>query len=82
MVAGRGEKGERMLLRRILVLAFLLLLVMVLMVPAALADHNLGPCNDSGEPGNSDYAKHHIVPAKLGNDAHKPGAHRGFSFCL
>ena len=48
----------------------------------ASADHNVGPCNDSGEPGNSDYAKHHIVPAQLGNDAHKPGAHRGFSACL
>lgn len=44
--------------------------------------HNAGPCNDSGEPGNSDYAQHHIVPAELGNDAHKPGTHRGYSVCL
>ena len=44
--------------------------------------HNLGPCNDSGEPGNSDYAQHHIVPATLGNGAHKPGSHQGFSVCL
>jgi hypothetical protein len=46
------------------------------------ADHNVGPCNDSGEPGNSDYAQHHIVPATLGNNAHKPGSHRGFSLCI
>ena len=44
--------------------------------------HNVGPCNDSGEPGNSDYAQHHIVPATLGRDAHIPGTHRGFSVCL
>lgn len=69
-------------MRRIALLVVLVLLVLVLMVPAALADHNLGPCNDSGDPGNSDYAKHHIVPAKLGNDAHKPGAHHGFSLCI
>ncbi len=43
--------------------------------------HNVGPCNNSGEPGNSDYAQHHIVPATLGNNAHKPGTHRGFSLC-
>ena len=44
--------------------------------------HNVGPCNDSGEPGNSDYAQHHIVPATLGSGAHIPGSHGGFSVCL
>ncbi len=69
-------------MRRIVVFAVLVILLMVLMIPTALADHNVGPCNDSGEPGNSDYAKHHIVPATLGNNAHKPGSHQGFSVCL
>ncbi len=69
-------------MRRIVVFAVLVILLMVLMIPTALADHNVGPCNDSGEVGNSDYAKHHIVPATLGNDAHKPGSHRGFSLCI
>ena len=52
-----------------------------MLVPAgtASADHNVGPCNDSGEPGNSDYARHHIVVATPG---HVPGAHGGFSVCL
>ena len=50
-------------------------------VPAALA-HNVGPCNSSGEPGNSDYAEHHIVPATLGAGASVPGNHGGFSVCL
>jgi len=44
--------------------------------------HNVGPCNDSGESGNSDYAQHHIVPATLGSGAHIPGSHGGFSVCL
>lgn len=51
---------------------------------SALA-HNAPPCNDSGEPGNSDYAQHHIVPlAKDGSlgQLHKPGTlHQGFSTC-
>ena len=50
------------------------------------AAHNAGPCNDSGGPGHSDYATHHIVAAAhegaLGNDGHKPGTHRGYSACL
>ena len=69
-------------MRRILMLVGLVLILTVLMIPAAFADHNVGPCNDSGEPGNSDYAQHHIVPANLGNDGHKPGAHHGFSLCI
>ncbi len=44
--------------------------------------HNVGPCNDSGEPGNSDYAQHHIVPATLGAGGHIPGSHGGYSVCL
>ena len=50
------------------------------------AAHNAGPCNESGGPGHSDYATHHIVAAAhegaLGNDGHKPGTHRGYSLRL
>ena len=53
---------------------------------------NLGPCNDGITGGldvaagatGANYAKHHIAalaPGGLGNDAHKPGSHRGFSAC-
>jgi hypothetical protein len=68
--------------RRILVILAISAASVSMGASTASADHNVGPCNDSGEPGNSDYAKHHIVPADLGNGAHKPGAHRGFSACL
>ncbi len=65
-------------------LAVIIVTVMATMSLAmgASADHNVGPCNDSGEPGNSDYAQHHIVPADLGAGAHIPGSHGGFSVCL
>lgn len=63
------------------------LLVIFLMMTAttAFAD-NKGPCNDSPDPGNSSYAKHHIVVVAksggMGNDGHKPGvAHQGYSAC-
>ncbi len=68
-------------MRKLLIIVLVLLVLLVSVVPV-FADHNVGPCNDSGEPGNSDYAKHHIVPANLRHDAHKPGAHKGFSACL
>lgn len=48
--------------------------------------HSAPPCNDSGDPGNSDYARHHIVSLAtvggLGADGHVPGTHHGFSICL
>ena len=56
--------------------------VSVSMGASSASAHNVGPCNDSGEPGNSDYAQHHIVPATLGAGAHIPGSHGGFSVCL
>jgi hypothetical protein len=50
--------------------------------------HTTGPCDDSDGDGNAsgrEYAEHHIVSlakaGKLGNDGHKPGAHKGFSAC-
>ena len=70
-------------------------LVVAMMLIMALAGSAFAhpPCND-GSTGVADvaagatganYAKHHISAlAKvggLGNDAHKPGTHRGFSVC-
>ncbi len=66
--------------RRIAVVLITVLATMALAMGASA--HNVGPCNDSGEPGNSDYAQHHIVPATLGAGAHIPGSHGGYSVCL
>jgi hypothetical protein len=55
--------------------------VSVLMVAAPAFGHDAGPCNDSGEPGHSDFAKHHVVPAVGQESDHNPGEHRGFSAC-
>jgi hypothetical protein len=53
---------------------------------APASAHSAAPCDDSGEPGNSDYAAHHIVALAhdqaLGDGGHKPGSHAGFSLCL
>jgi hypothetical protein len=80
-------------MRRVLVLATLLALIVVLAVATvALADHDAGPCNDSGDPGNADYAQHHIVPVADDGDlgeadhdgdgmSHNPGGHHGYSAC-
>lgn len=69
---------------RPLALAATVLTALALAAPAA-ADHNAGPCNESGGPGNSDYAKHHIVPlaqaGMLGSGGHVPGHHGGYSLC-
>ncbi|MDX1468673.1 MAG: hypothetical protein R3258_04980 [Acidimicrobiia bacterium] len=68
--------------KRISVIAAIVAASLALSLPALA--HDGGPCNDSGEPGNSDYAQHHIVPlAKDGiiGKGHKPGAHQGFSVC-
>ena len=78
--------------RRVALVVATLSLLMVTMVPAVSA-HPLPPCNNgtvnvgsvaAGASGAL-YAKHHIAAlAKvggLGNDAHKPGSHMGFSLC-
>jgi len=67
-------------MRKLIIIVLVLLVLLVSVVPVFA--HNAGPCNDSGEPGNSDYARHHIVPATLGHNAHVPGTHQGFSVCL
>jgi hypothetical protein len=71
-------------MRRLLIVLLVLLIALVSVVPVFA--HGAPPCNDSGEPGNSDYAKHHISflakQGLLGNDGHVPGSHQGFSLCL
>lgn len=68
--------------RTIISLVIAMMLIMA-MVGTALAGHNGGPCNDNGEPGNSDYAQHNIVPlATTGNLGDNiPGTINGFSVC-
>ena len=67
------------------IITFIVVAMLVLTYALPVSADNLGPCNDSGEPGNSDYAKHHIAHlAKIGGiggDGHVPGAHQGFSVC-
>lgn len=69
---------------RMLVLALAVLAALALAAPV-FADHNAGPCNDSGGPGHSDYAQHHIVPlaqaGEVGGGGHVPGSHGGMSAC-
>ena len=76
--------------RKLLVLVLVLAIALVAVIPAFA--HGAPPCNDSGEPGNSDYAQHHIGflaqngdLGKVDHDgdgiAHTPGVHKGFSVC-
>ena len=71
-------------LKRALAVAFVSALMLVMMAAPAFA-HQAGPCAPSADPGNSEFAKHHIVPfaqeGELGAGGHKPGTHQGFSFC-
>ncbi|MCH7610281.1 MAG: hypothetical protein IIA51_00640 [Chloroflexi bacterium] len=69
--------------RKLIIVVIVMLIALVTAFPAFADDR--GPCNNSGGPGHSDYAKHRIVSlakdGMLGNDGHKPGVHQGFSFC-
>jgi hypothetical protein len=72
--------------RRKIIAALVLATMSPLMFVAPASAHNAGPCNESGEPGNSDFAQHHIVPVAqaggLGAGGHIPGAHQGYSTCV
>ena len=76
-----SQTEETLMKRNLIIVLIVMLIVLVTAVPA-FAD-SLPPCNDSGDPGNSDYAKHHIAflakNGALGNEGHKPGSHQGFS---
>ena len=69
--------------RRLLLIVLILALALVAVVPAFA--HSAPPCNDSGDPGHSDYAQHHIralaLEGELGSGGHVPGAHQGYSLC-
>ncbi len=72
-------------MRKILILALVLVIALVAVVPVLA--HTAGPCNSPNEDGSfngRDYAQHHIRPkatdGALGQD-HKPGTHQGFSGC-
>ena len=58
-------------MRRIMLVLMVVSMFVVMLASAAFA-HDGGPCNDSGGPGHSDYARHHIVVATPG---HVPGTH-------
>lgn len=70
---------------RKVIMALVMGLALALGAAAPAIAHTAPPCNDSGEPGNSDYAQHHIRPLAqeggLGEGGHKPGTHRGYSLC-
>ena len=76
--------------KKLLAFLFAAALLVTMAVPlfgggGAVYAHDVGPCNDSGEPGLSDFAAHHVVPLAVngnlgqGNDL---GAHLGVSVCL
>lgn len=71
-------------MRRRLIIVFLVLVVALALAVPAFA-HGAPPCNDSGDPGNSDYAQHHISFLAqnngMGINGHIPGFHQGFSLC-
>lgn len=73
-------------MKKPLVLAPLMEAVLALGAAGPASAHRAAPCDDSSEPGNSDYAQHHIVAlahqGAHGNAGHKPGSHGGFSLCL
>jgi hypothetical protein len=67
-------------------LAVSALSVMTFSAPAF--GHQAGKCPedpDGDDPGHSEVAEHHVVPAAqegaLGEGGHNPGEHQGFSAC-
>ena len=73
-------------MKRLIIGLMASLILVFALAGTALADHDSGPCNDHGEPGNSDYGILHIkalaTVGGLGDGGHKPGVHMGFSTCL
>jgi len=65
-------------MKKLILVLLVLIFVMALAAPV-FADDNPGPCSSTNDPGNSEFAIHHIVPATPG---HVPGSHGGFALCL
>jgi hypothetical protein len=70
----------------------IILLALSVVVAPMVSAHTAGPCNESGEAGNSDYARHHVRPMAQSGDvgatdhdgdgmSHTPGTHAGYSAC-
>ena len=68
-------------MRKRIAAALALATMSAMMVGAPAFAHNAGPCAQTAEPGHSEYAKHHILPA-VPESGHVPGTHKGFSLCL
>ena len=70
-------------MRKKVVVALVIAMVSALVVSAPAFAHQAGPCTATTEPGHSEFAQHHVVPAAqagaLGEGGHNPGEHRGFS---
>ena len=70
-------------MRKLFLIALVILIALVAVVPALA--HNAGPCEDTDDPGHSEYAQHHISflakQGGIGGDGHVPGTHQGFSAC-
>ncbi len=70
-------------MRRIVLLLTVALVMAAMMVASAMPAfaHNAGPCFEGGDPGHSEFARHHVVPAVGQESDHNPGQHRGYSVC-
>jgi hypothetical protein len=70
-------------MRRRFIAVLVLAMMSALTFSAPAFAHQAGPCAPTNEPGHSEFAQHHVVPAaqegELGEGGHNPGEHRGFS---
>ena len=71
--------------RRKIVAALVFATMSMSMVGAPAFAHDAGPCEQTADPGHSEYAMHHVVfqahEGTLGAGGHIPGTHQGFSIC-
>jgi hypothetical protein len=84
------EKGKEVsnTMRKKIAYALAVSVLSVMTFSAPAFGHQAGMCPEDPEdtdPGNSEFAQHHVVPAaqegQLGEGGHKPGEHQGFSAC-
>ena len=72
-------------MRKALLLAPVAAAAFALGTAAPALAHDAGPCEDTADPGHSEYAAHHVVAlahdGALGSGGHNPGDHQGYSFC-
>ena len=63
--------------RKLIIVVIVMLIALVTAFPAFADDR--GPCNNSGGPGHSDYAKHRIVSLAKERDVGQRRAHTGLA---